>query len=255
MNQEQNNQFQQDNNLNNVDGLNQQKKSNGKVIIIVVLVIALIIGLGAFFLTKNNEPKNTNNNSNNNQEEKTNNKEKSKYKLIEYKDPDFGYTMKSLDENQNEIGHNSDGGSDFWTIRDGNYDDSVLIFYSEYDEQLSDFSNNSNIPTNSEEIIPFFSKYIEKLLSHKTLHTHDLESKTFSYENIKINGLDAVKFKDTIKCDNEKDVRDYGFSGVAVLGEKRSYVFFAVDYTEDMSMSDEAINIIMDSLVDFKEEN
>ena len=254
MNQEQNNQFKQDNNLNNIDGLNQGKKSNGKVIIIVVLVIAIIIGLGVFFLTKNNEPKNTNNNINNNQEE-TSNKEKSKYKLIEYVDPDFGYSMKSLDASQNEIGHNKDDGSDFWTIRDSNYDDYVIIFYSEYNEQILSFSENQNLPSKPEEIIPFFSKYIEKLLSHKTLYTHDLESKTFSYENIKINGLDAVKFKDTIKCDNEKDVRDYGFSGVAVLGEKRSYVFFAVDYTEDMSMRDEAINIIMDSLVDFKEGN
>ena len=272
MNQDQNNFIPQDNNINqsqviqdnsmNVQpttpmtevNANQPKKPNKMIIIVIGILIVVAICIILFLTVFSNKKDNSSNkNSDNNTvEESTNNKTQSKYYLIDYEDPDFKYTLKSLDASQNKINTHNDYGSSIWYINDEDHHDLVRIYYSEYNEKLSLFKNQEK-PTAPEQIISSFSDCIKNFLSYKNLHAKDLDEKTFKFESIKINGLDAVKFKDTIKCDDEKNIRDYGFTGVAVLGKKRSYLFWAIDLTEDMGKTDEALDIILEALQDFKE--
>ena len=287
MNQDQNNYIPQDNNINQVPNTipvqtnntfmnqpqvpatnmsvqpttpvietnsNQPKKSNKIIIIVIgILIVVICAALLLTVFSKKDSSSNTNN-SNNTTEESTNNKTQNKYNLVDYEDPEFKYTMKSLDVNQNSVGGNRNGNTSFWSLRDESYDDFYTIYYSEYYENVNSFPKDQPQPTDPNQIVSYFSKYVEKMLSsNKSLHTKDVENKTFKYESIKINGLDAVKFKDTLKCDDEKNIRDYGFTGVAVLGKKRSYLFWAIDLTEDMSRTDEALDIILEALKDFKE--
>ncbi len=264
MNQDQNNYIPQDNNTNQVPNTtpvqtndNQPKKSNKiKIIVIVIglLIVAIICTVLLLTVFSKKDSSSNTNNSNNTTEESTNNKTQNKYNLVDYEDPEFKYIMKSLDINQNSVGGNKNSGTSFWSVRDESYNEFYIIYYSEYDERWSTFPKDQPQPTDSKQILSYFSEYVKKILSStQLLHTNDVKEKSFQFESVKINGLDAVKFKDTLKCDNEKNIRDYGFTGVAVLGKKRSYLFWAIDLTEDMSKTDEALDIILESLKDFKE--
>ena len=288
MNQDQNNYIQQDNNTNQVPNTtpvqtnntfmnqqqvlatnmnvqpttpvmetndNQPKKSNKiKIIVIGLLIVAIICTVLLLTVFSKKDSSSNANNSNNTTEESTNNKSQNKYNLVDYEDQEFKYIMKSLDINQNSVGGNKNSGTSFWSVRDESYNKFYVIYYSEYDERWSTFPKDQPQPTDSKQILSYFSEHVKKILSStQLLHTKDVKEKSFQFESVKINGLDAVKFKDTLKCDNEKNIRDYGFTGVAVLGKKRSYLFWAIDLTEDMSKTDEALDIILESLKDFKE--
>ena len=176
--------------------------------------------------------------------------------LRDYEDPDFGYTMLSPDESVDGTITGDDLGCTVWIISDKDDEEVMMVAFMEYEEDSPRFSETPDEFASPEQLLDLFEKHIKKVMGVKlTLHPSGLEASAYTYEKAEAGELDAVRFKGALKCDNEKTIREYGFTGVCVQGEKRPYVFWAIDLTEDMSMTDAGAQIIGACVRDFREGN
>ena len=188
------------------------------------------------------------------------NKQKDEVKgaaLVDYKDKEFGYTMLVPDSSADDVDEGVDSGCTVWIFKDVKADERVLMLAaSEYSETSPRFKAAPDAFSSADQLLDLFGNQMDKVLGNKLrLSASKIEASMFTYDKVSVNGLDGAKFKGTIQCNDEKNDRDYGFAGVCVMGEKRPYVFWAIDLTEDMSQIDKGLEIINACLKDFKEGN
>ena len=174
--------------------------------------------------------------------------------LTAYTDEDFGYTMLSPDKDIVYIKGNRDSNCSLWGVYNEEDDELCLFGFTEYKEDSPYFPEPADSASEPGQILDLFKEQIRSvILDTEALYMSDFDGSAFSYKELSVNGLAAVSFEDTLFGGDEDGDRDYGFTGVCVLGNCRPYVFWALDLTGDMSMTDTAQDTLLACLKDFAE--
>ena len=165
--------------------------------------------------------------------------------LTDYSDLAYGYTMLCPDLWQCELNT-----TDTWILHD-NDDNKVLIFaFSEYHPEPVFYDDKTAEVKNPQELLDYFLPMIRGILRGRTSASPGETITDIQWKEIAVSELPASEFQGRI--DGGK-LGSMGIAGICVVGEKRPYVFWAVDLSADQSNLDMAQEVLEACVANFKE--
>ena len=166
--------------------------------------------------------------------------------LTEYTDMDAGYTMLCPDVRNSSFSY-----SDYW-LYPGTSDERKLFFsFAEYEAAYSLYGENGPSITDPHELLAYFMPIVSKMLGYsEKLYLNSENVTELTWNDTTVSGLPAAAFRGTIEV-SENGPR--GLTGICVVGEKRPYLFWAYDFTEDQSNVEFAQEVLEACVKNFKE--
>ena len=165
--------------------------------------------------------------------------------LKEYTDREFGYSLLAPDLWSDEYTY-----SQRWVLQDKNDDNLVLFAYTEYHDGSSYFAEGTAELTDPKEIPAHFMSAMCESIGSKTGTTPKQDIIGIQWKEMTIGGFAAAEFRGTIDCSKAGIL---GITGICVVGEKRSYAFWALDLSKDQSYLDMAQEVLETCVANFKE--
>ena len=166
-------------------------------------------------------------------------------KLKEYTDGKLGYTLLCPDLAGGEQAY-----SDYWVFENQNDEDAIIFAFSEYRENALFFEEDLLGITDphelAEQFIPIYEDVCGRKLALILLNVPD----NLTWKDMSVSGLPSALFRGTVKSDLQGEI---GITGICVVGEKRPYVFWAIDLSEDQSYLDMAQEVLEACVANFKE--
>lgn len=166
-------------------------------------------------------------------------------KLKEYTDGKLGYTLLSPDLTGGEQAY-----SDYWVFLDQNNKAAIIFAFSEYREGAAIFEEDLTIIDDAKELANKFAPVYQKIFARNLALVLQDTVENLSWKEISVSGLPSALFRGTVKSDLQGEL---GMTGICVVGEKRPYVFWAVDLSEDQSYLDMAQEVLEACVANFKE--
>ena len=165
--------------------------------------------------------------------------------LTAYEDPDFGYTMLCPDTHKDSYAY-----SDYWFYKDKDGGYPIFFAFSEYQPEYAMHSEEALSIKDPKGLFDYFFPIMAKVLSSAyTTHMFDDEIGEVSWKELKVSGLTSGSFS----CKVGTSKGEKGLTGICVAGEKRPYVFWAVDLSEDQTYLDMAREVLEACVANFKE--
>ena len=166
--------------------------------------------------------------------------------LTRYEDNVLGYTLLCPDLEMNEYLY-----TNYWVLlEEENINKPLIIFgYSEYQEQNSVTNEEMLQVTDPKELFDYFHEAVRQLVSAKEAISPRKQLTDQKWLDIQVSNLPTAAFR----AKAESSEGDKGIVCICVIGEKRPYMFWAMDLSEDQSHLDQAQKVLEDCVKEFKE--
>ena len=171
--------------------------------------------------------------------------------LKEYTNIDYGFTLLAPDMWSDEGLY-----STRWVLqvddlmKNENYDKLILFAYTAYHDGTSMFAEEAAKLSDPQEIPGQFMDVIRDIYGTKTGDYASHEITGIQWKEMSVSGIPAAEFKGSIDCDKAGIL---GITGICIAGEKRPYMFWAVDLSADQSYLDMAQEVLDACVANFKE--
>lgn len=166
-------------------------------------------------------------------------------KLIEYSERELGYTLLCPD-----LRGGNQGEADYWIFRDQNDERAIIFAFSEFRTDSPYFAEDLSGITDPHELagqfFPIYKDVCSRKLALILLNAPD----NLTWKDMSVSGLPSALFRGTMTT---SAMDDQGITGICVVGEKRPYVFWAIDLSEDQSYLDMAQEVLEACVANFKE--
>ena len=166
--------------------------------------------------------------------------------LTRYEDNVLGYTLLCPDLGMNEFLY-----TNYWVFKENGDIDKPLIFfdYAEYQEQNSVTKEEMLQVTDPKELFDYFYELLRQTIGEKKAISAENNLEGQQWLDIQVAELPTAAFRAMIGTDEG----DKGIVCICVIGEKRPYMFWAMDLSEDQSHLDQAQKVLEDCVKEFKE--
>ena len=175
----------------------------------------------------------------------TDDKEVRGVRLKEYTDGKLGYTLLCPDLAGGEQAY-----SDYWIFRDQNDERAIIFAFSEYREGKAIFKEELSGITDPRELADQFYPVYEEVCGRNLALILSEKANILTWKDMSVSGLSSAMFQGTVKSDRKGEI---GITGICVVGEKRPYMFWAIDLSEDQSYLDMAQEVLEACVANFKE--
>lgn len=166
--------------------------------------------------------------------------------LTRYEDNVLGYTLLCPDLEMNEFLY-----TNYWVFNEDDDINKPLIFfdYSEYQEQNFATKEEMLQVTDPKDLFDCFYDLVMQAISSKEAISMENKLKDQQWLDVQVAELPTAAFRAKIDTDRG----DLGIICICVIGEKRPYMFWAMDLSEDQSHLDQAQKVLEDCVKEFKE--
>ena len=166
--------------------------------------------------------------------------------LTRYEDNVLGYTLLCPDLGMNEFLY-----TNYWVFNEDDNINKPLIFfdYSEYQEQNFVTKEEMLQVTDPKELFDYFYELLRQTIGEKKAISAENNLTGQQWMDIQVAELPTAAFRAMIGTDEG----DKGIVCICVIGEKRPYMFWAMDLSENQSHIDQAQKVLEDCVKEFKE--